>query len=655
MADVPLELVAKLNSSDAEAGLDRLETGAEQTGDAVQKAGAEGSKGLSAIAAAAQKAEQEWKGVASAVGAVAPEMSELQAAAAGAGAAMKNLAAAGESPRALARNAALAQVALDKLEEQAKLAAKAGKDLGPAFSASLTKAQKDIDTAAGKVGKLKDAMGDLKTKGDIAAKGIEGVAGSAGSLEGMLGKLKDTAGPAGQKMADLGFGAVAAAAAFKMGYEAGQMLNKFLEEHGNYLAKAIDATVTFVSGGESEASMLRALDGPVNKALRAHQDLAKSAQNAASWAKAVGVGFKGSTDDIVAFGNKSAALSLALQTAVKAGQSWESVTKANASSIRSLVEEAAKMGIAFKDLPPALQLAAQGLDAFSDAQKKIVADSDAAARAAESLGQKLTTAFASGDLAAFSARYAEAIEAQIAANEKAGASLQKMTAAEQAAHKLAKEALGERKLATESYAKAAITSYASIEAAQAKATAAAQKESADAVAAFDAKMKALNEAAVSEEEYSARKQAAYAEMTAALEAASAKEAEAATTSKNAQAALQESLSLTPEKFKAVGTAAGLYAEEIEKGKTPTDAAKTAVEGLATGFAKAASEMAKTDMGTIDIKFSDIGTAADKAAEKISAVGAAVAKLGDVGAAAGNIQRLADALNNVATASSAAAG
>jgi hypothetical protein len=144
-------------------------------------------------------------------------------------------------------------------------------------------------------------------------------------------------------------------------------------------------------------------------------------------------------------------------------------------------------------------------------------------------------------------------------------------------------------------------------------------------------------------------------MIDAVQAASAKEAEAATTSKNAQAALQESLSVTPEKFKDVSTAAGIYADAIAKGATPTDAAKKAVEGLATGFAKAASEMAKTDMGTIDIKFSDIGTAADKAAEKISAVGAAVAKLGDVGAAAGNIQRLADALNNVASASSAAAG
>lgn len=622
-----LNLTATLDSGGVDENLKKIETGAAEAGTAVKDAGAKGSQGLTDLEVAAKESQ----------------------------AAMKALEAAGDSPRAIARNAVLAQVALDKLKNEAKQAAREGKDLGPAFSASLVKAQADIDKAAAKVGKLKDAAGDLATKGKLAAQGMESVAGSAGSLEGMLGKLKDTAGPAGQKMADLGFKAVGVFAAFSAGLEAGGKINTWLEEHGNYLAKAIDATVNFVTGGEAEGDMLRALDGPVNKTLRGHQELGKAAQDAAGRAKELGVSFKGSTDDIIAFGNKSAALSLALMMAVKAGDSWESVTKANATSIRALVDEAAKLGIAFKDLPGALQMAAEGLDAFSDAQKKMVTDTATAGVAADAFKVKLTAAFAADGIVDFSAKYADAIEAQIAANEKAGTALQNMTAAEQAAHKLASEAIGARKLATESYAKAAITSYASIEAAQKKSTESARKEASDAIASFDAKMQKLNAMQLSEEEYSAAKQAAYAEMMGVVDASAAKEVAAADTSKNAQAALRDSLSLTPEKFAAVGTAAGLYAVEISKGATPTDAAKTAVAGLATGFTESAAKMAKADFGEINIKFAGLDKAAGDAAGKIASVGAAIAKLGDVRMAAGQIQALADALNNVATASANAAG
>ncbi len=652
--DISLKMT--LDASDVESGVESVGQKVDQLGPAAAASGSEAAAGLNEIGSAAQSAEQKVEGLDQAAKDTWTALSGLGDEGKAAASALSKLEAAGDSPRTLLRNAALAEVELKQLRAAIDQAAASGKKFGPEVAEALAKAEAKIGAAAARSRELADATGDLKTKGDQAAKGFEAVAGSAGSFEGILGQLKDTSGPVGQSMADLGFKGVALASAFMMGYEAGGKINSFLEQHGNYLAKAIDATTLFITGGTSEADMLRALDGPVNKSLRAHQELAKSAADAAAAAKGLGVAFTTEGTSISAWTNKVAALSLAMVTAKNNGTEWDSLVKSNAPSIRALVEEARKLGLSFDQLPPSLRMAAQGLTAFQDAQDKFKASTEDAARAARQFGQEAGAAFMAGGVKEWAAAHAEAVVAVVKAQQEAGVSTQQMSALQRLAYKTAKEAVGEHKLAIDDYARGAVTSYAAIAAAQKKSTDEARASASDAIANFDKQMKALNAMTVSEEEYSARKKQLYEEMVAATTAAAAKEAAATKQSKDAMAELLASLSLSPEKFAQVGEAADVYAKAIENGATPTDAAAKAVESLGKSLAGVKDPLAAVNLTPFAEGMASLGGAAGATITNVDGVVKAIASIpGQTAAAVKSLGELEAKLHAVAAASAAAAG
>lgn len=652
--DISLKMT--LDASDVESGVASVEQKVDQLGPAAGAAGNEAAAGLNEIGSAAQSAEQKVEKLDQAATETWTALSGLGKEGKAAASALAKLEAAGDSPRSLMRNAALAEVEVQQLRAAIDKAAASGHKFGPEVADSLARAEARIASATTRSGQLRDAMGDLSTRGNVAAKGFEAVAGSAGSLEGMLGQLKDTAGPAGQRMADLGFKTLALGAAFTMGYEAGGKINSFLEQHGNYLAKAIDATTLFVTGGTAEADMLRALDGPVNKSLRSHQEHAKAAADAAAAAKSLGVAFTTEGASISAFTNKTAALSLAMVTAKTNGVAWDSVVKANAPSIRSLVEEARKLGLSFDQLPPSLRMAAQGLTAFQDAQDRFTASTEDAARAARQLGSEAGAAFMSGQVREWAATHAEATVAVVESMQKAGVSTQQMSSIQRAAYTIAKQAVGEHKLATEDYARSAITRYADIATAQKRSTEEARTSASNAIANFDAQMKALNNMAVSEEEYSARKKQLYAEMQAALAASASQEAAATKASKDAMSELLASLSLSPEKFAEVGAAAGVYAQAIKDGATPTEAAAKAVEALGKNLAGIKEPLTAANLTPFAESMTTLAGSAGLAITNVGGIVEAIGKIpGQTAAAITALGNLEAKFRAVASASDAAAG
>lgn len=652
-----------LDAADVESEVQSVEQAVEQVGPAAETAGTQASRGFEHIGDAAQHAKEGAAGAWN-------ELEKLGEQGKSAASALERLEAAGDSPRALIKNAAAAEIEVNQLRDALDKAAASGVKFGPEVGAALERAESKIGAAAKRSRELADAAGDLKTRGDQAAKGLESVAGSAGSVEGLLGRLKDTSGAtglslsdisikgktAGETFANLGFGVMAAAGAFTMGYEAGQRINAFLESHGNYLAKAVDWTVRFVSGVQSEKEMLAALDGPVNKSLRSHQELAKSASEAAVAAKAIGVAFSTEGEAISGWTNKVAALSFAMVTAKNAGQSWDSLVQANAVTIKALVEEGRKLGLTFEELPPALRLAAEGLTAFHDAQEKTRAGFEDTARAAKQLGSEAGAAFMAGNVREWATANAAAVVSTVKSWQEEGTALAKMTAVQQAAFKVAKEAVGAQKLAVEEYARSAIQKYADIEAAQRRSVDAARASAQTAEATFNAEMRALNAMSVTEEEYSTRKKAIYNEMMEAVSSAYAKETEATKESKNAQAALMDSLSLSPEKFKEVGAAASVYADAIKNGATPTDAVAKAAEALGKGLAAMQKSVEIVTIAPLTEKMGALGEASSAAITNVNGIVQAIGQIpGSTQGALASLRALEQGFRNVAAAAAAAAG
>jgi hypothetical protein len=631
--------------SAVEAGKDKLVAMKDATQKAREELGLLGDEGKKFAKPIQDGATAAWE-----------ELSKLGDEGKKAAAALDRMEKAGDSPRELQRNAALAEIEINQLRASLDKAAASGKAFGPATAQALAQAEAKITSANTRAAQLRDTLGDMKTRGDMAAKGFEATAGAAGSFEGMLGRLKDTAGPAGQKMADLGFKAVAWTAAATAGYEAGQKINQFLEEHGNYLAKAIDAVVEFHGRTADMEELLSALPVRMNPVLKAHQAHAAAAQESAAAAVKLGVAFTTTGAETQAFNEKMKATNAAIVAARLAGTSWKDIINGSAPALRALALEAERLRIPIDQLPPAFVAAASALSAFRTAQDAAVVTQEAAIGAMKQLASEASTAFAAGQIEDWASKHAAAVVSVVKSTEEAGGAFANMTASMRAAYEVARTTLGEQKLAVSEYAKTAITSYAAIAEAQKKSVASARKDAVDAVANYNQQMQALNAMAVSEEAYSAKKKALYDEMIAKTSAAAQAEVDAVQASKNQQAALRESLSLTPEAFAAVGTAAKVYAEDVQKGATPTEAAKVALTSLAAALADTSEKAGAISFTAVSDKVAALGGVVGVAVTNVNNVSASISNIpGSVGPAIAALDTLRQKFDEVAAAAKRAGG
>ena len=361
---MPVGLVGALEK--AEAALSGSKTRLAQFKTALDEVGVAGQEAGAKVAAGVAKAE--------------PKLTEVQVAAKKLEVELEALGKA-DTARGLAQGSARAKVALDDLEEAAKTA---GVSVDK-FGVNVKDAEGKINAAAGKAGSLRDAMGDMTTRGNLAAQGMEAMAGKAGSLDGVLSMVKDTGGKTSGIIADLGFSALAAEGAFKLLKTAADGIVEGSKAIGaayvEYVQKQVDAQVEMAKA--TQAARMLGVELPktaagVHELALAFDRLAPNAKVAQKqlddWVKTVdGVKIPKSFDEIKV---SAAALEAKLADVfAKGGAAVVSFGKENDGVLRAVAEQYKVNGQA---VPDHIAKTIKALDEWGKAEdknKKAVEDS----------------------------------------------------------------------------------------------------------------------------------------------------------------------------------------------------------------------------------------------------------------------------------------
>ena len=313
-----------------------------------------------------------------------------------AAAALQRMEKASDSPRELQRNAALAEMEMNKLREAIDRARTSGQKIGSDVGTSMSQAGDKIRSANVRAAEMRDTLGDMKTRGDQAAKGFEATAGAAGSLEGILGRLKDTGGATSQTLSDIGFAVLSMGAAFKMGHDAGTQLREVLQGIGvplpdlsNKVGDAIVNMEKFARGTKDTKSAASTLSGSLvdvvmklglvaagyGKTEQAENDAIKRARAiiAAKAAQAKAEqdvdnaitkaipGWRAAGEQQKELAKEIDAASKALEGITKVGLDWRKEVEANQAPLEALAKKIEAGKIKLSDLPGPLREAIEYL------------------------------------------------------------------------------------------------------------------------------------------------------------------------------------------------------------------------------------------------------------------------------------------------------
>lgn len=146
------------------------------------------------------------------------------------------------SPRELARNAGVASFAVETLTSRLKASGPAGEAAMKTVASSMKNAEGAINSAANRAARMKDAMGDLAMKANMAGDGMATLRGSAGSLDTMLDRMRETGTGATKAIGTLGVGVSVAATAIMGAVAAGKQLAQTIDEWDAKRAKTDKAT-----------------------------------------------------------------------------------------------------------------------------------------------------------------------------------------------------------------------------------------------------------------------------------------------------------------------------------------------------------------------------------------------------------------------------
>jgi len=316
---------------------------------------------------------------------------------AAAAAALQKLEAASNSPRELARAAALADLEMQQLRTSIDRVRASGGQLGPGIGAAMTAATQKIEAANVRAAKLRDTMGDMKTKGDQAAKGFEATAGAAGSLEGMLGQLNDTGGKNAQAFAKVGFAVVSVGAAFEMGYSQGEKLRKGLTALGVPLPDLSDKFASVAVGIEEMIRGYQKSELVENAAVKRAREIiaAKEKQAKAENEAEVALekalpGWKSATDRQNELKNAILLASDALTKITKSGGDWRKEVEANQAPLAELAKRIEEGKVKLSDLPGPLQDAINYLNQLKGAATDAGSGIDALGKALGGIGKEGT-------------------------------------------------------------------------------------------------------------------------------------------------------------------------------------------------------------------------------------------------------------------------
>ena len=404
----------------------------------LEKMGGQTPTKLDKVIVALEKTEASASGAWSAI----EKMGQEGAAAA---AALARLDKAADSPRELARAAALADMEMQQLRQAIDRAAASGEKMSAALTGAMSQASSRIDAANVRAAKLRDTMGDMKTKGDMAAKGFESAASAAGSLEGMLGRLNDTGGTAAQTFAKAGFAVVALGGAFTAGHSSGEKLRHTLTELGVPLPDLSNKVANLATGldrwirGLKDAELVENAAVKRARELMAAKEAQAKAENAAELALEKALpGWKSAADQQNDLKRAIAEASAALEGITRNGGDWRKEVEANQKPLADLAQRLKESKVEIGEIPGPLREAIEYLRQLQGAAQGAATGSESLAAALKGIGGADTLAAISAVSQALAALQAsggsvgEAVEKNFAAfqqmrdeAEKSGDALQK--------------------------------------------------------------------------------------------------------------------------------------------------------------------------------------------------------------------------------------
>jgi len=284
-------------------------------------------------------------------------------------AALTRMEKASDSPKTLMRAAAAAKIELDEMRDAAERLGQ----VTPQMAQKFADAEQKINAAAGKARTFADAAGDLATRGNLAAQGMEAMAGRAGSVEGVLGLMKDTGGKTAQVLADIGFSVIAANQALELGkkaldfYKASlkdlenaavgfqDKMSRQQEEMDKYDAALAAVSKGLISAGSSVKEMTSNYDAYIANTQRA-------AATTDLFAKSIdGIKVPKSFDE---FSTEAVKLNVVMANAFKeGGDRFREFAKENESALNAIAERYRRNGTTIPEY------IAKGIKANEDAAK----------------------------------------------------------------------------------------------------------------------------------------------------------------------------------------------------------------------------------------------------------------------------------------------
>ena len=332
---------------------------------------------------------------------------QLEPAAKAVDTAFANLAKA-EGPRALQKGILDAERAMKQMKVAADAAAAAGLKIPAGISAALRTGQADVDRYTKKLGQVRDQMGDIKTRADAMAQGFQQAASAGGSLNSMLSNLEARGGVAGT-FAQIGLAAGGIATAFGVGMAAGKQLDEFLKSFGINLgksaldiaswagafSKAMEKTGTdprlikwLKDLGDAQkdySNLLVPLVGRQNEAIKSHQALGRAIEDNNRVLRSLGLEWHTAGEAYDRVVKQIEAVSDRMDVAIKSGENFDGIAKANAKTLNTLEAAMKDAGVSVDSLDKDMQTLLATHNALQGKSADLAAATEAEAAAMRDL------------------------------------------------------------------------------------------------------------------------------------------------------------------------------------------------------------------------------------------------------------------------------
>ncbi|MHB1046652.1 MAG: hypothetical protein ACYC4P_11635 [Thermoanaerobaculia bacterium] len=334
------------------------------------------------VSADAKSASATFKELAADIKTVGKESVGVTEGVAKVDAAFAKLAKAPDSVGALASATAKAKLAVADLRAELEKTPATAENYTK-IAAALNQAEAAMAGTIKRAGELKNAQGDVNREIDLSAGLARQAIGQFGQLGDVLEKVGASGGKTAGRMAQLGLKVAAVAGAFKVGWDTGTKFNKFLQEHGNYLEKAIDATVRFTAARRDAENTGLAADIDLEsaaltehtKSLLGNIVARKAARNATEQAdaavKAALPGWKSAAEQQKELNATIEGAARKFADLQKNGADWRKEIEANQEPLAKLAENLAAQKVALDTLPEPLRQAIEYLNQLTAAAEGV--------------------------------------------------------------------------------------------------------------------------------------------------------------------------------------------------------------------------------------------------------------------------------------------